>query len=67
VVGRERVFTRDRMNRPFQANPAARSERMFRKLALVGVALLLCACQRTPSEVMQKVKYDFGVGEKPEG
>ena len=40
---------------------------MFRKLALVGVALLLCACQRTPSEVMQKVKYDFGVGEKPEG
>ena len=39
----------------------------MKKLALVAVCALLCSCQRTPGEVMQKVKYDFGIGEKPEG
>lgn len=37
---------------------------------LVMSALLcaaLCACQRTPGEVMEKVAYDFGMGAKPEG
>ncbi|HOE67134.1 MAG TPA: hypothetical protein PLO62_11475 [Candidatus Hydrogenedentes bacterium] len=40
---------------------------MLKRVAMVGVSVLLCACQRTPNEVLNKVMYDFGVGEKPEG
>ncbi len=29
--------------------------------------MLLCACAQSPSDVVEKVKYDFGIGEKPEG
>ena len=28
---------------------------------------MLWACQSSPGQVVQKVKYDFGIGEKPEG
>lgn len=34
---------------------------------LAGLAVLVCACQRTPGEVVQKIKYDFGIGERPAG
>lgn len=34
---------------------------------LVGLVLLLCSCQRTPSQVVDKVLVDFGVREQPEG
>jgi hypothetical protein len=36
-------------------------------LVLLCVCAGLSACRSTPSEVVQKVKYDFGIGEKPEG
>lgn len=35
-------------------------------LAALGM-MVLCACAQSPSQVVQKVKYDFGMGEKPEG
>lgn len=36
---------------------------------ILGIALLVvvCGCQSGPTDVIQKVKYDFGIGEKPEG
>jgi ASC-1-like (ASCH) protein len=34
---------------------------------LLALSVVLCSCGTTGSEVVQKVKYDFGVGEKPEG
>lgn len=40
---------------------------MKKVLVLLLLLGLVCSCQSTPSEVIQKVKYDFGIGEKPEG
>ena len=40
---------------------------MVKRFAAVMILLGMCSCARTPGEVMQKVKYDFGIGEKPEG
>lgn len=39
----------------------------MKKILIALVCCVLCSCQRSPSEVFQKVKYDFGIGEKPEG
>ena len=39
----------------------------MKRCALLALSVLLCSCGTTSSEVIQKVKYDFGVGEKPEG
>lgn len=37
-------------------------------VAFVALALFpLLGCARTSSEVIEKVKYDFGLGDKPEG
>lgn len=36
-------------------------------LPVLGVALLLSGCTSTPGEIAEKVAYDFGMGEKPEG
>ena len=35
-------------------------------LVLLGIVVIL-GCQRTPGEVMDKVRYDFGLGDRPEG
>lgn len=37
------------------------------KLAVMGICLALCGCQRTPGEVFEKVLVDFGVREQPAG
>ena len=41
---------------------------IVKKLLLVlACVTLAAACSSTPGEVAEKVKYDFGIGEKPEG
>jgi hypothetical protein len=40
---------------------------VFKVMLGVVLCAALCACQRSPGEVMEKVRYDFGMGEKPEG
>ncbi len=40
---------------------------MLKKMLVVALCLAAAACQRTPGEVMEKVKYDWGIGPKPEG
>lgn len=39
----------------------------MRMLAVPVMLLLLCSCQSSPDEVMNKVLVDFGLREKPEG
>lgn len=39
----------------------------MRTLAVVVACGLACSCASSPGQVVQKIKYDFGLGEKPEG
>ena len=39
----------------------------MRYMALALALILACSCASSPGEVAQKIKYDFGIGEKPEG
>lgn len=36
-------------------------------LLCLALPFVLAACQRSAGEVASKIKYDFGIGEKPEG
>ncbi len=38
-----------------------------RVLSVLRLCVVLFGCAHSPSEVVQKIKYDFGLGEKPEG
>jgi hypothetical protein len=38
-----------------------------KKWVVLGLCVIAVACARTPGEVADKVLYDFGIGEKPEG
>jgi len=60
------VGVREAGRRPRGGGPKG-SGAMIRIVTAVAACLLLAACQRTPGEVMQKVKYDLGMGAKPEG
>ena len=42
-------------------------KRWILPIVLVGLLIGAAACQRTPGEVMEKVRYDFGMGDRPEG
>ncbi len=39
----------------------------MKKLLVIALGIALCSCQRTPSEVADKVLADFGLKERPEG
>lgn len=44
-----------------------RGLRVAAAAAVAAAALALSSCESTPGQVVEKVKYDFGIGEKPEG
>jgi hypothetical protein len=43
------------------------AKRAAAMLMMLGVVALIAGCASGPGDVMEKVAYDFGMGEKPEG